>query len=134
MIDRRTFLAVSAVAGSAGVLAGCAGGSPGNATPTPSPGSPLVALADVPVGGAVAATSASGADVIVAQPSAGEVVAFSAVCTHAGCIVEVAASSLPCPCHGSVFDPLTGDVVTGPATRPLEPFAVAVEGDQVVEA
>lgn len=137
MIDRRTFLAVGAVGAvsGAGVLAGCAGGtSSGSASPTPSPGSPLVALADVPVGGAVAARTASGADVVVAQPTAGEVVAFSAVCTHAGCVVEVAATALACPCHGSAFDPLTGEVQVGPATRALPPFAVAVDGDQVVEA
>ena len=57
----------------------------------------------------------------------GDVVAFSIVCQHLGCIVgyEASNSHTPgpagaCPCHGSVYDLVNGaKVVAGPAPRPL---------------
>jgi ubiquinol-cytochrome c reductase iron-sulfur subunit len=49
--------------------------------------------------------------------------AYSKVCTHAGCPVglyQVAAQELFCPCHQSAFNVLAGaEPVAGPATRPL---------------
>ncbi|EYR63702.1 ferredoxin [Actinotalea ferrariae CF5-4] len=97
-------------------------------------GGALTALADVPVGGAVLVTSASGLRVLVAQPAEGEVVAYSAVCTHQGCTVAPDGAELVCPCHGSVFDLATGDALQGPATGALAPFGVRVEGGDVLEA
>jgi rieske iron-sulfur protein len=51
------------------------------------------------------------------------VVAFSAICTHAGCAVSGWRASdeyFLCPCHGSMYDPRAGArVVGGPAPRPL---------------
>jgi Rieske Fe-S protein len=134
MISRRVFLAGSATAvGAVGALAACSTtASPGAATPPPGGG--LIALADVPVGGAAAAVTASGATIVVAQPEAGKVVAFSAVCTHTGCTVAADGARLVCPCHGSVFDAATGGVLNGPATAPLPPVAVAVKDGEVVEA
>jgi arsenite oxidase small subunit len=57
----------------------------------------------------------------------GDVIAFSIVCQHLGCVVGYAASNSKasgpagaCPCHGSVFDLVNGGkVVSGPAPRPL---------------
>jgi len=68
----------------------------------------------------------------VAQPTAGTVVAFSAVCTHLGCTVTPKGKELDCPCHGSVYDAFTGQVITGPASRPLPSIPVAVRSGQVV--
>jgi cytochrome b6-f complex iron-sulfur subunit len=50
----------------------------------------------------------------------GGVYAVSAVCTHLGCITRYRSDEgvIACPCHGSRFD-LEGDVVNGPAPRPL---------------
>jgi rieske iron-sulfur protein len=52
-----------------------------------------------------------------------EIVGFSAICTHAGCVVsgwKPEQRALFCPCHGSVYDPAeSGRVIGGPAPRPL---------------
>lgn len=93
----------------------------------------LVALDEVPVGGAVVVED-EGRPVVVAQPKAGEVVAFSAVCTHRGCTVGVQERILRCPCHGSTFDPATGDNTGGPAPEPLPEVAVRVEDGMVLRA
>lgn len=58
----------------------------------------------------------------VHRDAAGKLHAVSARCTHLGCIVRWNAGeqSWDCPCHGSRFEP-DGEVLTGPATKPLEP-------------
>lgn len=59
--------------------------------------------------------------------------AFSKVCTHLGCLVKYDKEKLLfiCPCHAGIFD-LEGNVVSGPPPKPLQKFAVRVEGDNVV--
>jgi thiosulfate dehydrogenase [quinone] large subunit len=85
---------------------------------------------DVPVGGAAQFTDPSSGDpAFVLQPKAGSFVAFDAVCTHAGCTVEFSGSSFVCPCHGARFDALTGEVLQGPARRPLPRIAIQKGGD-----
>lgn len=118
------------------VLAACSSGAGGTGTPTVAPGAgqALVALADVPVGGAVSTTTSDGAKILVAQPTAGEAVAFSAICTHRGCTVAPQDTVLHCPCHGSEFDPSTGQVLRGPAKDPLPGVAVKVQDGEVVTA
>lgn len=131
---RRAVLAAGASAVGLGLLAACGQGAGGGGSGTrATPGGPLVALADVPVGGAVQVTTADGAKIVVAQPEAGRVVAFSAVCTHQGCTVMPDGERLLCPCHGSVFESFTGAVLNGPAREPLPEVPVRVEGDGVVE-
>jgi len=88
----------------------------------------LAKTADVPVGSGVIVD-----DVVVTQPAAGDFKGFSSVCTHAGCNVsEIVDGVIVCPCHGSKFN-LDGSVANGPATKPLEAKAVAVQGDSIVE-
>ena len=59
--------------------------------------------------------------------------AFSAVCTHLGCIVafDSTLGQIGCPCHGGVFNASTGAVVSGPPPAPLKPVTVVVEKDQI---
>jgi len=63
----------------------------------------------------------------------GGYVAFSKVCTHAGCPVGLYRSTnheLLCPCHQSTFDVLDGcRPVFGPAARSLPQLPLAVNTD-----
>jgi ubiquinol-cytochrome c reductase iron-sulfur subunit len=58
-------------------------------------------------------------------------IAFSKVCTHAGCPVglyQASTHQLLCPCHQSLFDVLDGaKPVLGPAARPLPQLPLAVD-------
>jgi cytochrome b6-f complex iron-sulfur subunit len=59
--------------------------------------------------------------------------AFSAVCTHLGCIVhwDAADRELKCPCHAAAFD-AAGQVVSGPPPRGLPEYGVMVAQGQVI--
>jgi Rieske Fe-S protein len=126
--SRRQVLAAGAVVGAV-ALTGCSSSSGGGGTSTGQSG--LVRLADVPVGGSASAT-ASGKPAVVSQPTAGTVMAFSAICTHQGCTVQPAGREFHCPCHGSVYDAFTGQVLSGPAPAPLPSIPVKVDGGDVV--
>jgi cytochrome b6-f complex iron-sulfur subunit len=67
---------------------------------------------------------------IVVRTAAGEVRAFSAVCTHLDCTVQFKAdtSQLWCACHNGTYD-LGGNVVSGPPPKPLERFVVNLRGE-----
>ncbi|MBI4391409.1 MAG: Rieske (2Fe-2S) protein, partial [candidate division NC10 bacterium] len=64
---------------------------------------------------------------------AGELRAFSAVCTHLNCTVQYRPdlSHIWCACHNGHFD-LTGKNIAGPPPRPLETFVVNARGNQIV--
>ena len=133
-LSRRSLL----LAGGAGLgvlgLAGCGGGPDVPELTGVRPGDVLVPLADVPREGAYE-VSVDGRRVLLTQPAEGTVQAFDAECPHQGCTVRATDDGgLACPCHGSAFDPATGDVLQGPATSPLATVAVAVSGDDVVLA
>jgi ubiquinol-cytochrome c reductase iron-sulfur subunit len=65
-------------------------------------------------------------------------VAFSKICTHAGCPVglyRASEHSLICPCHQSTFDVLRGAVPTfGPAARALPQLPIRRESDGTFSA
>lgn len=56
--------------------------------------------------------------------------ALSSVCTHLGCIVNWKEQEgiSACPCHGSKFKK-HGEVIRGPAPRPLPHFAMSLTVD-----
>jgi thiosulfate dehydrogenase [quinone] large subunit len=102
------------------------------ATPSPT-GTKIGSLADLQAQKALTFNDpATGDPAVALQLSGGNVVAFDAVCTHAGC--EVAYDSdqklLVCPCHGAEFDPArAAAVVAGPAPTPLPSIKVQLASD-----
>jgi Rieske Fe-S protein len=131
---RRTVVAGVGVAGLAAALTACgssndssAGTVQNAATPTTGGassaaagsggGTELAKAADIPSGGG---TVFKDQKVVVTQPTSGTYKAFTAVCTHTGCVVaEVSGGTINCACHGSKFSIEDGSVKNGPATQPL---------------
>ena len=103
-------------------------GTTGTTAPPAGGADALASTADIPVGGGKILEDK---EIVITQPAAGKFMAFSAVCTHQGCIVDqVSGGTINCPCHGSKFK-LDGSVSQGPATQPLSVRAVKVSGDQI---
>jgi menaquinol-cytochrome c reductase iron-sulfur subunit len=67
----------------------------------------------------------------VRQPD-GKITVFSPLCTHLGCGYRWDTDDLTfkCPCHGSIFN-INGNVLAGPAPRPLDRLPVKVEGGRL---
>lgn len=136
-ITRRSVLAGAGAGVGILALAACTSG-PGGGTTAPTdvdipPGEVLAPVADVPVGGALS-VSVGSAPVLVTQPSAGQVFAFSAICTHERCTVGPGDGELRCPCHASRYDLTTGAVLGGPAPLPLPSIPVEIADGAVVTA
>jgi Rieske Fe-S protein len=111
-------------AGSAPSSASGGGGSTGGAQ-----GSALATTSEIPVGSGKIFTSEK---VVVTQPNSGDFKAFSAVCTHMGCIVAtISNGTIDCPCHGSQYSISTGAVVGGPAPSPLPAQAIKLTGSNI---
>jgi nitrite reductase/ring-hydroxylating ferredoxin subunit len=95
----------------------------------PAAGSELASTSDVPSGGGVVLAEQK---VVVTQPADGDFKAFTAVCTHQGCIVaEVADGTINCNCHGSKYNIEDGSVENGPATKGLAEVPITVDGDSI---
>lgn len=118
-----------------------ASSTPTSSTPTADPsasestgsatsGTTLGPTSDVPVGGGVVYP---GPKIVVTQPSAGEYKAFSAVCTHQGCLVAgVSDGEIVCNCHGSHYSITDGSVISGPAPSALPTEQLEVSGSDLV--
>lgn len=72
-------------------------------------------------------------DLIVIHPEKDKFVALDIKCTHRNCDLGYAQSEklLICPCHGSKFD-VSGAVMNGPATKPLNYYHAELRGDEVM--
>ena len=150
LMDRRGMLAAAVVVGGAGALAACS--SPPVVAESLSPSSPSSSAAAAPTTTAAASSEPqtpapagtptsqipvgggkifSDQQVVVTQPAAGEFKAFSAVCTHQGCIVgEISDGEIICPCHASHFDISSGEPTPDSlAQSPLPAKTVTVTGD-----
>jgi thiosulfate dehydrogenase [quinone] large subunit len=60
----------------------------------------------------------------------GQFVAYSSICTHAGCQVQFDPSGkdIACPCHGAVYDPYNNaQVLRGPAPAPLRKIPITFD-------
>jgi cytochrome b6-f complex iron-sulfur subunit len=73
-----------------------------------------------------------GKPVLVLSLGGGRFKAFSAICTHLGCVVkwDPASRKILCPCHAGVFGP-DGKVLGGPPPRPLPEYEVIRIGDEL---
>ncbi len=73
-----------------------------------------------------------GKPAVVLQVIPGQFAAFSAVCTHLGCVIKWVPEQQEflCPCHAGRFS-VEGKVLGGPPPEPLEVLPVALVGDQV---
>lgn len=71
--------------------------------------------------------------VVVVNTKAGGIKAFSAICTHLGCIVywHPEKNVIHSPCHDGLFNPVTGAVVSGPPPRPLPAYELAIKDGKV---
>ena len=70
---------------------------------------------------------------ILVRTAAGDLRAFSAICTHLNCTVQYRPdlSHIWCACHNGHYDQ-NGKNIEGPPPRPLEAFAVNARGNQIV--
>ena len=137
-VSRRGVMRGAAVGGLAlPVLAACGGGTASGGSSDSASGDggasgDLAATADIPAGGGTVFPEQK---VVVTQPADGEFKAFTAVCTHQGCIVaSVADGTINCDCHGSKFSIEDGSVENGPATSPLEEVQITVKGGEITLA
>ena len=130
---RQVLLTSGTVVAAAAVTAACGSGDSGSASGSSAPAAgATVKTADVPVGGGAIVKDAK---VVVTQPQEGTFKAFSAVCTHQGCVVSsVAEGSINCACHGSVFSAADGSVTQGPAKSALAELTATVSGDTITVA
>ena len=152
---RRGVLAGVGLVGLAGAVSACmsssspggtsGGANGGTSAGTPSaPGAPaasnpaaagngtnaLAPTSEIPVGSGKIFTPEK---VVVTQPVSGDFKAFSAVCTHMGCIVnQISNGTIDCPCHGSQFSIKDGSVAGGPAPSPLAAQAIKVSGERII--
>ncbi|WP_148613111.1 Rieske (2Fe-2S) protein [Nocardioides rubriscoriae] len=122
--------------GVAAALAGCSGaatgGDGGGGGAVPEAGSVLATTSEVPVGGGIVLPDAN---LVLTQPTAGDFKAFSATCTHTGTQVNaIDGTDIVCPNHGSRFSITDGSVTNPPASSPLEPIAIKVDGDNILTA
>ncbi len=146
--DRRNFLraalALGVVSAATLLLWGLRSNSQPTPTPQPTSSMNLAAAANNPVVQssqpttntqliANASSIPSDQSLIYNDPSLGPIilihldngtfVAYSAICTHAGCQVQFDPSlkDIVCPCHGAVYDPYhNAEVIGGPAPYPLQ--------------
>ncbi|TBH21274.1 ubiquinol-cytochrome c reductase iron-sulfur subunit [Thermus thermamylovorans] len=74
----------------------------------------------------------------VAQHGVEGVIAYSAVCTHLGCIISQWVADRRaglCPCHGGLYDLAQGArVLAGPVPRPVPQLPLREEGGLLVAA
>lgn len=75
----------------------------------------------------------------IVRNSEGFFYAISSICTHLGCTVNKRPVTIPgqaeevisCPCHGSIYSK-TGEVISGPAPRPLDRFQILLEDGNLI--
>jgi len=100
---------------------------------TSLPGRHIAAASDVPPGRAVQFTDSNGDPAWLLHETNGDLTAFSAVCTHAGCTVGLQGGEFVCPCHGGSYSASDGSVLGGPPPSPLPRLSIRVVNGDVRE-
>jgi len=87
-------------------------------------------VTEIPAGGVRIVNLPEGP--VILESVGTEIRAFSAICTHLGCIVQYHddKKEFVCPCHGGRYD-LDGKVTYGPPPRSLDVIDVKVKSDEV---
>nr|WP_218855396.1 Rieske (2Fe-2S) protein [Nocardioides daedukensis] len=130
-LSRRRALGGAAVVGvGVPLLAACGGGS-SDKPAAPDAGTVLAKTSDIEVGGGLILDEEK---IVITQPTAGEFKAFSATCTHQGCLVTGVSTTIDCSCHNSAFAIADGSVAGGPAPEGLPEIAITVKGGQITAA
>jgi Rieske Fe-S protein len=135
-ISRRRFLSSSALVVLPVLCAGCTDDSPPVTTLPPVMNKAiLIPLGDfsvlAQVGGSVVGQAEGYPNpIVIARYSSTMFVALDAICTHMRCAVAYNALNLTldCPCHGSTYEANNGNVISGPAPRPLTRFTASSDG------
>lgn len=119
--------------GAGGNAGGTHGASSGGSASSPPPGAVRLGPGNRLSAGQAATYSdpSDGSPDILIRDEAGELKAFSAVCTHAGCTVGYEGGVIYCPCHGGEYSAETGEVIAGPPPSGLAPRRVVESGGQI---
>lgn len=75
----------------------------------------------------------AGRELLFIRSSEEDVKVLDSVCTHKHCTVayDPEKKLVVCPCHGSTFS-LEGEVLEGPADKPLESFEATLDEDRII--
>lgn len=134
-LSRRDVIGLG-VLGATGIavgLAGCSAEETAAPTVATKTGVEIGKSSAVPVGSGLNFT-VEDVPIVVTQATEGEFNAFSAICTHQGCLVGCRDKEIVCDCHASFFDPTNGKVLSGPAPTPLPEIPIEVRDGVIYTA
>ena len=140
MVSRRAVIASAVGVSAVTALAACTpqGTATPGATESEAPAENAVVAVevckttDIPVGSGKK-FDVSGTPILITHPSKDVFRGFSAICTHAGAVINrVENSEIICPAHLSVFSADDGSVISGDARTALGKITVEVQGDAVL--
>jgi nitrite reductase/ring-hydroxylating ferredoxin subunit len=123
---RRALCGLAVALAAPGVLAACSSAGDGGAPATPAPPPGGTPVSSIPVGSGTVVQGPNG-PVLLVQPTAGTVEAYSAVCPHQQVTVDPPVDgTITCPGHGSQFAAATGALEKGPAESGLTPVSTRI--------
>ena len=138
MISRRGVIASAVGVSAVAALAACTpevtnlGTTPEPSAPTTSGPVAVAKITDIPIGSGKK-YDVEGTPILITQPRVGEFRGFSAICTHAGFVMNnMANSEIKCDNHGAVYSADDGSVLSGPAPRALGKVEVTVDSDDIL--
>ncbi|MFC0580896.1 Rieske (2Fe-2S) protein [Micrococcoides hystricis] len=129
--SRRHVIKGAAAVAAVGTLGLAASACAPKKTPLPTELTKVATVDEVPVGTGKS-VMAGETPVLLAQPSAGQFIAYSSKCPHQGCVVGVDTENFLCPCHNSGFDFAEGIPQFGPAREPLTQLTCEVQGNDIL--